>query len=162
MAPKPTRFMGDVYPTFPDNDETKNVVLQVAGVSYDGSGDRHVLVSWSNGKDSEGASITQRIQLTGNPGWYEYYAPLATKGSAETNNIQRDEYFALGVYSRSQRDRILQLADNVDFSKTSVVNSCRTWTRDLLAAMVKEGLLFQDTFDEVDKGVPLKKRIPEV
>ncbi|THH31216.1 hypothetical protein EUX98_g2975 [Antrodiella citrinella] len=45
MAHKPpTRFMNDVYDSFPDDDTVKKVQLQAAGLSYLGVGDRHVVV----------------------------------------------------------------------------------------------------------------------
>ncbi|KAJ7595693.1 hypothetical protein C8J56DRAFT_1042777 [Mycena floridula] len=103
--------------------------------------------------------VTQIIQLSGMPGNYAYYWPLANKRVAKdwTSNT----ILALGLFTREQRDRILALADQIVFERTSVANSCRTWTRDLLEVTVKEDLLSESTFDEIDSKVPLLKRKPE-
>ncbi|KAF9078529.1 hypothetical protein BDP27DRAFT_1309719 [Rhodocollybia butyracea] len=158
MAPRP-RFLNDIYNDYPDNTSTKVVELQAADRSYPGYGDRYVLLQWSNGKDAEGDEVTQIIQLSGMAGNYAYYYPLAKKqvaGSRIENTI-----FPLGNFTCAERERILALADSTTFEKTSVVNSCRTWTRDLLMAMVNENLLSMTTFNEIDEQVPLLKRQPE-
>lgn len=140
MAPKPPRFMNDVYSDFPDDDDTtKTVLLQAARLSYPGYGDRHVLLQWWNGEHADGSIVTQIIQLSGMPGNYAYYSPLAEKKSVESS--LENTFFSLGEFTRVQRDRILALANAVRFEKTSTINSCRTWTSDLLEAMVNEGLL---------------------
>ncbi|TFK99018.1 hypothetical protein BDV98DRAFT_572097, partial [Pterulicium gracile] len=93
--------------------------------------------------DDDTCKVIQMIQLTGGVGQFG------------------NELWDLGVFSRQQRDRILELAARVEFNKRSRVNSCRAWTRDLLVAMVEEGLVDPKIFVIVDGGVPLKKRAPE-
>ncbi|KAA1475939.1 hypothetical protein DENSPDRAFT_874334 [Dentipellis sp. KUC8613] len=159
MAQTPGRFMSDVYSDYPDDNTTKEVQLQAAGRSYLGYGERHVLLQWPNGTDEEGDVIMQIVQLSGMVGNYAYYAPFATKCTESV--LQNNEAFSLGMYSRAQRDRILALAEAIQFKRTSNVNNCQTWARDLLEAMVKEDLLSESTFDEIDKKAPLWKRQPE-
>ncbi|THH32389.1 hypothetical protein EUX98_g1812 [Antrodiella citrinella] len=154
MAPKPPRFTSDVYDSFPDDDKVKIVQLQAAGLSYSGVGDRHVVIQWYNA-----TNVTQLIQLSGNPGNYAFYSPW---GRSEPAFKLNDTFYTLGEFTRAQRDIILVLADAVRFEKSSTVNSCRTWTRDLLEAMVQDGLLSQEIFDKIDQEVPLLKRRPEV
>lgn len=159
MARAPPRFLNSVYNQYPDDNSEKVVQLQAAGLTYPGYGARHVVLQWVNGI-ADGQRVTQILQLTGQPGNYAYFVPLA--------KIQPDawwadnEVFDLGSFTRSQRDHILALAKSIVFDRRSIVNSCRTWTRDLLEAMVGEGLLVKNTFDEIDARVPLLKRQPEI
>lgn len=158
------RIPTDVYDQFPDDDSDKIVMFQADdlgfGSDYTGSlTDRHVLFYWSNGVDSQGVAVSQLIQLTGNPGNYAYYSPVARKRSPST--FTNNQQLELGTYTRVQRDKILQLASETKFYRKSVTNSCRTWTRDLLESMVNNGLLTQSTFDYLDQNVPLRKRVAE-
>lgn len=159
MAPKPPRFSNDIYSDYPDDSSTKTVELQAAELSYPGYGDRHVLLQWSNGMHADGSDVVQVIQLSGMAGNYAYYCPHANKVMAESR--LKNAIFPLGTFTRTERDRILALADDISFKKTSTVNSCRTWTRDLLLSLVNENLLSMTTFNVIDKQVPLLKRQPE-
>jgi hypothetical protein len=47
----------------------------------------------------------------------------------------------LGRFRAFNAYQILETAASVKFSKTSTVNSCRTWTRDMLEAMVVVALI---------------------
>ncbi|KZT01454.1 uncharacterized protein LAESUDRAFT_707385 [Laetiporus sulphureus 93-53] len=145
---------------YPDDDSTKEVVLQADGLQHAGTGDRHVLMRWLNKMDGDGAHITQIVQLTGGPGNYNFFTPVVKKQSENSRNS--NTFYSLGQYTRVQRDQIITLAKAVQYDKRSRVNSCRTWTRDLLEAMVKAGLLSQTKFEEIDTGVPLRKRVPEL
>ncbi|EIM79902.1 uncharacterized protein STEHIDRAFT_172902 [Stereum hirsutum FP-91666 SS1] len=161
MAPRlPRHYMGDIYSEYPDNDTMKTIQLCADGLSYPGFGDRHVLLQWENGPSKEGGSVIQIIQLSGMPGNYAYYAPFAKAGL--DGALTTHTFISLGQFTRAQRDRILELANAVVFERTSVVNSCRTWTRDLLMAMVDEGLLERSLFEEIDETIPLLKRQAEV
>lgn len=159
MVPKPPRFSNDIYSDYPDDNSTKTVELQAAELSYPGYGDRHVLLQWSNGTHTDGSDVVQVIQLSGMAGNYAYYSPHANKVIAESR--LKNAIFSLGTFTRTERDRILALAADVSFKKTSTLNSCRTWTRDLLMSMVNENLLSMTTFNLIDEAVPLLKRLPE-
>ena len=161
-ASSPNRFLLDVYAQYPDSAATKQLVLNAKGYTHTpASGDRHVLIEWLNGTTPAGEPVYQFIQLLGNPGNYAYYSPHAKVGSDLPR--ESNESFVLGDFTREERDTILKMAgEEVKFEKRSVVNSCRTWTRDLLVMMVERGLLSEEVFEEVDRKVPLKKRVPEV
>ena len=147
---------GDRYP---DNDETKEVFLEADGLGISESDDRHVLLHWRNGNDERGTRYVQIIHLTGGPGNYQFL-PEQVKAQSHAS-LERNTLYNLGSYSRAQRDQIAALAKAVEFSRKSRVNSCRTWMRDLLLEMVNNNLLALEKFDQVDKEVPLKKRVPE-
>lgn len=154
------RFLQNIAHSYPDDDSTKNVYLQADRLQYVGYGDRHVLIWWSNGTHvDDSAPVEQCLQLTGQAGSYAYYHPVVQKRGDSSDSHQQ---FLLGTFSRAQRDKIISLADSVVFSKSSTVNSCRTWTRDLLEAMVEAQLMTTEQFRVVDEGVPLKERVPEV
>ncbi|KAI0079415.1 hypothetical protein K474DRAFT_1673436 [Panus rudis PR-1116 ss-1] len=121
---------------YPDDNSSKEVFLQAAGLEHAGDGDRHVLLRWINAVD------------------------IVKKQSIQSR--QSNTFYSLGTFTRAQRDQIIALAKAVKYDKKSRVNSCRTWTRDLLEAMVNAGLISQAKFDEIDQGVPLKKRVPEL
>jgi hypothetical protein len=154
----PPRFLNRVYDTYPDDDSVKEVALHAQGITYNGLGSRHVLLQWNNATTEMGP-VMQILQLTGQPGNYSYYVPVAQVCSEEfmTNN----QLFSLGKFSRAQRDEILDLARQVVFSKTSITNGCRVWTRDLLAMMVQVQLISQAKFNEIDTGVPLVRRVAD-
>ncbi|KIK03734.1 hypothetical protein K443DRAFT_94713, partial [Laccaria amethystina LaAM-08-1] len=119
---------------YSDNDIEKEVFLQAAGLSYSGTGDGHVLIWWSNASASDPTS--QVIQPTSQAGNYSYsQSPSAPQ-----------------LFARAQRDQVL------GFIRSSVVNGCRVWTRDLFAGMVEVGLMLQEVFDDANRGVPLAKR----
>jgi hypothetical protein len=160
----PPRFLNSVYEAHPDDDSTKGVHLQAAGLTYGGvTGDRHVLLWWSNGRSPENGDsdlhVAQIIQLTGQAGGYSYYTPVAQARPPEaiTANLQ----LSLGEFSRAQRDQILYLAKEIKFEKGSTTNGCQAWTRDLLEAMVEAGLIDQARLEYVDARVPLVKRRAE-
>jgi hypothetical protein len=158
----PPRFLESVYNAYPDDESTKEVFIQAANLSYSGTGDRHVLIWWSNGVDATSEAPTpvrQVIQLTGQAGNYSYFYPVANSHSPDVIN---DNFQAsLGEFTRNQRDQIITLAKDTAFEKTSTVNGCRVWTRNLLNAMYTEGLLSQERFHEIDKTIPLVQRRAE-
>jgi hypothetical protein len=166
----PPRFLNSVYDKFPDDDSTKKVHFQAAGLVTQtgiGIGDRHVLLWWLNfnnlmgsNPSSESSRVIQIVQLTGQPGNYAYYSPVAQMcdDTHEDDNMQ----ILLGEFTRAQRDRMLELAKEIRFERRSVVNSCRVWTRDLLEEMVGEGLISRETFEDVDGRTPLMCRWEEV
>ena len=156
----PPRFLPNVYATHPYDDRVKTVTLQAAGITYTGIGDRHVLIHWANSADGADPTVMQILQLSGGVGSYRFFHPYAEVQSPKARETNTS--YVLGDYTRAQRDRIIALATAVKYDKRSRVNSCRTWTRDLLEAMVGEGLLSQERFEEMDEGVPLRRRVAEV
>lgn len=150
------------YLWHPDNNDQKTVYLQAAGKQYEG-GARHVLLAWSNGTfqyNGNRTSVRQVIQLTQDGAGYHYdLNPVAELFPLAA--LRNNTFLPLGTFTRLQRDRILQLAQNTPFVSKSTVNGCRVWTRDLLEAMMNEGMISQEIFEQVDHGVPLVKRMVE-
>ncbi|KAF9234105.1 hypothetical protein BU15DRAFT_53045 [Melanogaster broomeanus] len=148
---------GDQYP---DNNSTKEVVLQADGLEAQNPDDRHVLLCWTNGSDAEGRRYIQVIHLSGGPGNYNFYTPQVKMDSDES--WKANTCYVLGQYTRAQRDQIIALAKAVRFDKRSRINNCQTWMHDVVEAMVNADLLSTAKFDEVSAGVPLKERVPEL
>ena len=146
---------GDQYP---DDDSMKEVVLEADGLVALNPDDRHVLLRWTNAI-ADGNRYTQIIHLTGGPGNYNFYTPQVKIHSKQS--LQANAIYELGEYTCPQRDQIIALARAVSFSRWSRVNSCRTWMRDLLEAMVGANLLSKTEFDKIDVDIPLKKRVAE-
>ncbi|KAH9986386.1 hypothetical protein BJV77DRAFT_951119 [Russula vinacea] len=145
---------------YPDDDKTKEIFLQADGMEIFDPDDRHVLLHWLNGNDdTAGTHYIQIIHLTGGPGNYQFHREQVKAESQAS--LERNASYNLGSYSRAQRDQIMALAKAVEFYPRSRVNNCQTWMRDLLRAMVGDNLLPSEKFDQVDKEVPLKRRVPE-
>ena len=153
----------NAYKYFPDDQSTKRIVLQAAGLKYEGGG-RHVLLTWANGIDVTSTGATryarQIIQITQDAQGYHYDDQPVVKfqSIASQNN---NEYFKLGEFTRAQRDRVLTIAKQTKFRQDSKVNGCRVWMGDVLQVMLNESLITQEDFDKVFVGVPLVKRMAE-
>lgn len=161
MAAIPARRLainpyGDRYP---DDNSTKEVELQADGLVTAHTGDRHVLIRWKNGTDTEGRVYAQITHLSGGPGNYNFHTPQVKMDSEAFRGA--DTCYPLGQYTRAQRGQIIALAKAVDFDRRSRVNNCRTWMHDLLEAMVGANLLSKAEFDKIDVDVPLIKRVAE-
>ena len=157
-----TSFMTRLLAQYPDDDGTKPVFLQADGKTTVAEGqDRHVLLYWENGTGLNGdLHYIQILQLSGGPGNYNFYPDMMITQSE--SDRARNTIYELGRFTRAQRDHVKRLAANISYKKTSRVNSCRTWTRDLLEVMVSENLITQEQFDLMDVDVPLRKRLPEL
>ena len=128
----PPRYLSSLHVEYPDNDSVKDVVLHAQGQGGEISPERHILLQWVNGW-SESSMITQVVRLTGQAGSYNYFAPVVKIREPNTNID--NQVIPVGTFTRAQRDQILYLASQVNFLKTSVVNNCRVWLRELLQAM---------------------------
>ncbi|KAF4614425.1 hypothetical protein D9613_003338 [Agrocybe pediades] len=155
----PNKFMLSEHESYPDDSSDKEVWIQAQGLSYKGYGDRHVLIYFCNSGGE--VPFWQIIQLSGQASNYAYYSPVVQKHSMESmKDVNMN--ISLGTMTRAQRDQMLALAEAIKFNPKSTVNGCRVWTRDLLSAMVAAGLITQEKFEEIDKAIPLVKRVPEV
>lgn len=145
----------------PDDNNVKTVFLQAAGKTTAAEGaDRHVIIYWENGTEPDGRTkFIQVLQLSGGPGNYNFYPNMMIAQSE--SECARNTSYVLGHYTRAQRDVTKTLAGNIAYLKTSRINSCRTWTRDLFEVMVAENLITQAQFEYMDVDVPLRKRLPE-
>ncbi|KAG2350862.1 hypothetical protein BDR05DRAFT_954984 [Suillus weaverae] len=126
------RFLSSVHADYPDDDSVKEVTLRAAG--FEIHSDRHALLQWLNGTKDD-VPVTKIVQLTCQAGYYE---PVVTC----TDTTIRNQVIPVGTFSRAQRDQIL-LANQIKFQKTSIINNCRVWLRELLVAMVDGELITQ-------------------
>ncbi|THH15670.1 hypothetical protein EW146_g4840 [Bondarzewia mesenterica] len=151
----------NVLSVYLDNNDKKEVFLQASGKNYSGTGQRHVLLCWKNLHDHRNL-VMQIIQWIGIPGAYQWQNVARFRNMYTF--ISGNDIYPLGFFTRGQRDRIIELAGMVEFDRTSTVNTCRVWMRDLLEAMTNDAVvsLSQIKFNEINKGVPLLKRQTEV
>lgn len=149
------KFLGSVYPTVPDNDEPKEVYVEAVGLDKSLGTERHVTLSWTNSAPEASVLVTQVVHLTGNPGNYNFYHPVAKPRRLES--VVNNKRYILGKMSRAQRDAIGEHAKAIPFSKKSIVNNCQVWMRKLLVGMLEDGLITKETFAEIDADVPLQK-----
>jgi hypothetical protein len=143
----------------PDNDSEKDVYLEAAGRAGV-LGDRHVQIWWENGQTQTGP-VTQIVHLTGGIGNYAFISPTIKPRNQES--IKNNEVVPLGTYSRAQRNHIIKLAGEVTakITKTSRVNDCRAWMRDLLELMVTEKLIAEAKVHSLCETIPLPARVEE-
>ena len=156
----------DLSNAFPDNASDKELYLQATGLTKDyqargGTGDRHVVLCWDNTRAGIPIDVSQMIHLKGSPG--EWHLEIAVKQQA-VGVKKENERYSLGMFSRKQRERVVELARGVVFDERSRVNTCRVWTRDLLEAMAEDGMIpfGREKFEEIDGDVPLLRRKAEV
>ncbi|TFL01895.1 hypothetical protein BDV98DRAFT_43786 [Pterulicium gracile] len=144
---------------FPDDHSSKPVYLQAAGRSFSGD-QRHVSIWWAN-HDAPNLLVAQMMQLTGTPGVYRWESTGQIKDRVA---LESDDIYELGTYTRSQRDRMVELAGSIQFDSRSIVNGCRVWTHDLLKAMAAddEQLLDAQLLAMLVEEVPLPERRAEL
>jgi len=142
---------------YPDNDSEKDVFFEADG-HKGGLGDRHVQIWWENGVTETGP-VTQIVHLTGGVGNYAFI--LLTVKPRRLESIKSNQVIKLGTFSRAERDLILKLAKDVKFSKTSRVNDCRAWIRDLLEQMAVHELIKEVAFKAICEEIPLPSRVKE-
>ncbi|PBK85416.1 hypothetical protein ARMGADRAFT_1129555 [Armillaria gallica] len=147
----------NVYNICSDDESDKEVFIEAAGSSYNGV-ERHVLMYWDNGTLNQ-ARVVQVVELVGIPGDYTFKSPVARLHRPMQHP---DTSSFLGEFSREERDIIIELARKVEFDERSTKNGYRVWLRELLETMVQEGFLSDETFEVIDREVPLVKRRPQV
>lgn len=114
-------------------------------------GDRHVLLQWQNGHIP-----TQALLLR------SFNSAVCPEVMPLSQSTRQFKNFPLGNFTREQRERILVLANEVLFKKTSTLNSLSHLDQGPLEMMVKEGLVLKSVFEEIDIKVPLLRRELEI
>ncbi|GAW05568.1 hypothetical protein LENED_007431 [Lentinula edodes] len=135
----------------------KDVYLQAHGHNFDGR-ERHVVIHWVNGTLADNP-VTQIVQLSGIRGKFVFDSLVAKLRNPAT--LESHTQYYLGSFTRAERQLLLRLANEIEFDKTSVINGCRVWMRELLLKMVREKLISEETFEVIEEDVPLPKRMPE-
>ncbi|KAK0208012.1 hypothetical protein DFS33DRAFT_403317 [Desarmillaria ectypa] len=142
----PTSNITDLSLKYPDDESEKRVYLQARSpISGSSHTPRHFWIFWDNGGSSTAGSnmlIHQIIQL-------------------ERDKAQELQTYELGTFTRDQREKMLELAADIQFNERLLHNGCRVWTRKLLGAMVNEGLLDRMDFVALIDLIPLPYEQPE-
>lgn len=152
---RPNRFMNNQYNAFPDDNSDKEVVFQ-----KDSRGvvefEKHVLFNWYNGQDAKGNPVSQIVQLTGNPGAYAFYHPLAKLRNQAS--LQLYITWSLGVLTRPQRELLVQLASQIEFDMKGTTNNCQVWSADLLYAAYWNRIITNEVYERVMSQAALKPK----
>ncbi|KAJ7472329.1 hypothetical protein B0H11DRAFT_2038600 [Mycena galericulata] len=147
----PWNPFGDQFP-----DDQKELTLQKETRNWS----NHIMLRWTNGEDGPDSGIyTELVHLTGYPGNYAFKYPSVKLHSKQSR--MGNKFYTLGTFTRAQRDRLVSLAQSLDFNYKSEVNTCNTWMHLLLSAMVVDGLLSQVSFDEAIQEIGLRPLEPE-
>lgn len=152
-ALQPNKFMQSVYPAFPDDDTSKEVLFlkySLGAVEYE----KHVLFIWYNSLEDPATPITQIVQLTGNPGGYAFYHPLAKP--QDQTFIDQHHSWSLGMLTRSQRDLLAQLAEQIPFDMKGRVNNCQVWSTHLLDYAWRDRIITKDVYNKIISEAALK------
>jgi len=147
----PPRFLGSVYDAHSDNDIDNEVFLQAAGLSYS---DRQCL-------DLGVERFCLRSHQPCNP----RHPTDRTSRELQLLRPSRPQHRRHTHTHRTYKSPwgcSLEHEGTTAFVRSSVVNGCRVWTRDLFARMAEIGLMSQEVFDDADRGVPLVKRRLEI
>ncbi len=159
----PTSNVTDLSLKYPDDESEKKVYLQARGpLSGSLHTPRHVWIFWDNGSSSTAGSnilIHQIIQLERWGDRFYYVEPNIKQRIRD--KAQESQTYELGTFTRDQREKMLELAADIQFNERSLHNGCRVWTRKLLGAMVNEGLLDRMDFVALIDLVPLPYEQPE-
>ncbi|SJL13276.1 uncharacterized protein ARMOST_16716 [Armillaria ostoyae] len=150
----------NVYNIRPDDESDKEIFIEAAGSSNNGV-ERHVLMYWDNSTLNQ-ARVVQVIELVGILGDYTFKSPVACLHRPMQHPDSDMMFFFLGEFNREERNVILESARKVKFDERSTRNGCRVWLRELLVVMVQEGFISDETFEVIDREVPLAKHRPEV
>lgn len=141
------------YSDFPDNDDAKEVFVQASGfITKSMAEARHIVIGWVNGQH-EGQQVWEILQL-GKAGDTYYYQYPYLEQRARTNH-KAWETWSLGGLSRDQREKIVELAEDIPYRKKSNNEGSRFWAARLLLEMMHEGLITHSLLARMQAEVPL-------
>ncbi|KAF9466701.1 hypothetical protein BDZ94DRAFT_1305937 [Collybia nuda] len=153
--PKPTLVDMTAYNRYPDTDMDKEVFVQAAGYGEKAAGiPQRILICWLNPtptKQGDGAYQIIELEMQGN--YYHYCYPVVEQRSAQV--MADHQIWSLGVFTRDQRELLLELAEDVEFKERSLTEGSRVWTAKLLREMRQSGLLSQELVTKIHREVPL-------
>ncbi|KAI9567702.1 hypothetical protein HD554DRAFT_935176 [Boletus coccyginus] len=141
---------------YPDDESEKELFLQASNPGL-ASHLRAVLIYWVNIVFSDGEEVWQVVRLDrredSDVHKYVYPDMIVVDGCEREHH----ETFSLGVFSRDQREAVLECADDVAYEERSPEEEgqCVRWMRDLLERMVGEGLVQRAVVDAIRDAVPL-------
>jgi hypothetical protein len=151
MAPaQPTQGDMSAYDLHPDTSIDKEVFVQASGlVTTPMETPRHIFICWSN----QSQEWYQVIQLIKWGNWYHYVYPAVQEHLPA--NFSANQTWSLGIFTRDQREKLLELAEDIKFEKGSLTQGCRVWTAKLMLEMRRNGLISQDLLARIRREVPL-------
>lgn len=156
LAPKmPPRLTFEYNPlsyAYPDDESDKELFLQASATLANHL--RPVLIYWVNMVFSDGEEVWQVVRLDHRDNIYKYvYPDLIVVDECER---QDNVTFSLGVFSRDQREALLECADDVEYDeRPTEQGQCSRWMGQLLNLMRDGGLVERTVVDTIKATIPL-------
>lgn len=152
MPPPLTFEYNPLSYAYPDDESDKELFLQASGTIA--SHLRAVLLYWVNMVFSDGEQVWQVVHLDQRDSIHKYIYPdlIVVDGNVREHN----QTFSLGVFSRDQREAVLECADYVEYNERSGEDGqCLRWMGRLLERMTGEGLVERGVANAIRAAVPL-------
>lgn len=141
---------------YPDDESDKELFLQASRPGPFASHRRAVLLYWVNTVFSDGEEVWQVVRLDrpeeNDVHRYVYPDMIVVDGCEREHH----DTFSLGVFSRDQREEVLECADDVGYEERSGEDEgqCLRWMSELLERMVEGGLVGRAVVDAIRDAVP--------
>lgn len=155
MAPRLTFEYNPLSYEYPDDESDKELSLQVCGTRANHHHlDRAVLLYWVNMVFSDGEEVWQVVRLDQRDNIHKYvYPDMIVVDECER---EHNDTFSLGVFSRDQREALLECAEEVEYvERSGDEGQCLRWMSRLLTQMTEEGLVEEGVVDAIRRAVPL-------
>ncbi|KAG8216152.1 hypothetical protein J3R82DRAFT_8158 [Butyriboletus roseoflavus] len=152
MPPPLTFEYNPLSYAYPDDESDKELFLQASGTIANHL--RAVLLYWVNMVFSDGEEVWQVVRLDQRDNVHKYVYPdlIVVDGCEREYN----ETFSLGMFSRDQREAVLECADDVEYDeRSSEEGQCLRWMAQLLERMMEEELVECAVVDAIRDVVPL-------
>ena len=147
---------------YPDDESDKEVFFQATSPGTFASHLRAVLLYWVNMVFTDGDEVWQVVRLDRRQSnltdvhKYVYPDMIVVDGCEREHH----ETISLGVFTRDQREAVLECADDVGYDERSPDQEeeevqCLRWMSELLERMVEERLVARSVVDAIRDAVPL-------
>lgn len=144
---------------YPDDESSKELFLQVPnGTPIAPHLGTVLLIYWVNMVFSDGEEVWQVVRLDRREDTNDVYKYVYPDMIVVDGQYQRGHYatYPLGVFSRDQRETVLECAEDVEYdARSEEEDESSRWMGDLLERMVGEGLVTRGVVDAIREGVPL-------
>ncbi|KAH0831281.1 hypothetical protein J3R83DRAFT_13916 [Lanmaoa asiatica] len=152
MPPPLTFEYNPLSYAYPDDESDKELFLQASGMIANHL--RAVLLYWVNMVFSDGEEVWQVVRLDKRDNVHKYVYPDMIV--VDENEREDNETISLGVFSRDQREAVLECADDVEYDERSDdEGQCLRWMDQLLEQMIGEELVERKVVDVIRNAVPL-------
>lgn len=112
-----------LYNQAPDNEDLKDIILFVDTKTT--GRNRHVFLGWYNGLVTKRPTY-QALHLVGTPGNYNFYPQTVVSMTNESVNYKK-QYTFVAKSTRTDRDRLIKVAQNVQYDRMSATENCQDW-----------------------------------